>query len=147
MMNEETKHFEQRLSHQPLRKIPSDWRNEILATALATPVTSPILATTRRSIFSIFNHQLSAFFWPHPKAWAGLAAIWIFIFTVNFSARDTSPKLAIKVLPPTPEVLVELKQQQRLFAELMGNHETVDADRPRIFSPKPRSEWTKISVG
>ena len=35
--------------------------------------------------------------------------------------RDTSPRVAEKSTPPSPEVIVELKQQQRLFAELVGS--------------------------
>ncbi len=34
--------------------------------------------------------------------------------------RDTTPVVAEKSAPPSPEVIVELKQQQRLFAELVG---------------------------
>ena len=58
--------------------------------------------------------------WPHPKAWAGLAAVWILIFAVDFSVRDKSPVMAEKAAPPSPEVIVELKQQQRMLAELIG---------------------------
>jgi hypothetical protein len=43
--------------------------------------------------------------------------------------------------------MVELKKQQRMFAELVGPRETVDVDRPRIFSPRPRSERVEILVG
>ena len=86
----------------------------------------------------------STIFWPHPKAWAGLAAVWIFIFALNFSMRDTPPRITEKSAPPSPEVIVELKKQQRMFAELMGSRETPDADRQKIFSPKPRSERVEI---
>jgi hypothetical protein len=58
--------------------------------------------------------------------------------------RDNSPRIAEKSAPPSPEVMVELKKQQLLFAELMGPRETPDADRQKIFAPKPRSEWAEI---
>ncbi len=58
--------------------------------------------------------------------------------------RDTSPGIAEKSAPPSPEVIVELKKQQLLFAELMDPRETPDADRQKIFSPKPRSERVEI---
>jgi hypothetical protein len=131
--------FEQKLSRQPLRKIPGEWRAEILAATQS--IARPRL---RASFLSTFNQQLSTLFWPHPKAWAGLAAIWIFIFVVNFSMRDTSPRIAEKSAPPSPDVIVELKKEQLLYAELMGPREAPDADRQKIFSPKPRSERAEI---
>ena len=112
-----TDDFEQKLQRQPLKKVPGEWRAEILAAASRrvdrdpSPGHAPLLLST-------FNHQLSTFLWPHPKAWAGLAAVWIFIFAVNFSMRDTSPVMAEKSAPPSPEVIVELKKQQRMLAEL-----------------------------
>jgi hypothetical protein len=128
--------LEQKLSRQPLRQVPSEWRVEILADCRAAKVESraqePFWPST-------FGSRLSTIFWPHPKAWAGLAAVWIFIGALNFSTRDTAPRLAEKSAPPSPEVIVELKKQQRMFAELVGSYGTTDADRPKIFSPKPRS--------
>ena len=96
MMNDETEQFEQRLSRQPLRQIPGEWRAEILAAAREAQ--RPGTATRHpRSLLSTINHQLSTLLWPHPKAWAGLAAVWVFIFAVNFSMRDKSPGIAEKV--------------------------------------------------
>jgi hypothetical protein len=73
-----------------------------------------------------------------------LAAIWILIFAVNFSVRDTSPGIAEKSAPLSPEAIVELKKQQLLFAELMGSRGTPDVDRQKISPTKPRSERTEI---
>jgi len=58
--------------------------------------------------------------------------------------RDSSPRVAEKSAPPSPEVMVELKKQQRMFAELVGSREPLDVDRPRIFVPKPRGERVEI---
>ena len=141
-MNEEMEKFEQRLSRQPLRPIPHEWRVEVLAAALSASRPAP-----RAPFLATLGHQLSTLLWPHPQAWAGLAAVWIFIFAVNFSMRDASPRMAEKSAPPSPAVLVELRRQQRLFAELIGPRETRDADRPRIFTPRPRgerTEWVKV---
>jgi hypothetical protein len=132
------------LSRQPLRQVPGEWRGEILAAARDVQSARHPSLTTRRSLPSTLSHQLSTLFWPHPKAWAGLAAVWIFIFALNFSMRDPSPKVAEKSAPPSPEMLVELKRQQRMFAELVGSYETPAADRRKIFSPKPRSEHVEI---
>jgi len=136
--------FEQKLSRQPLRQVPPEWRADILAAAREAQASRHPSPVTHHSWLSTLNSQLSTVFWPHPKAWACLAAVWIFIFAVNFSLRDTSPCVAEKSAPPSPEVIVELKSQQRLFAELMGPREMMDADRRKIFPPKPRSERVEI---
>ena len=136
--------FEQRLRRQPVKPVPTEWRAEILAAARDAQTTCHASRVTHQPFLSTLHHQLSAFFWPHPKAWAGLAAVWLLIFAVNFSMRDSLPRLAVKSAPPSPEVIVELKKQQRLFVELVGVYEAPDADRRNLFSPKPRSEHVEI---
>ncbi len=138
--------FEQKLSRQPLRPVPHAWRAEILSAARAVQAAPHESRAAQPSWLSTINYRLSTLLWPHPKAWAGLAAVWVCIGALNFSTRDASPRLAEKSAPPSPEVIVELKKQQRLFAELVGSYEPTDADRPRIFSPKPRSERAEILV-
>ncbi len=138
--------FEQKLQRQPLRQVPAEWRGEILAAADVSRRTIPAVgraftsAATNQSWLSTLNAQLSTILWPHPVAWAGLAAVWILILAVDFSARDKTPLRAEKSAPPSPEVIVELRQQQRLLAELIGPRDTSDADRSKSFAPQPRSE-------
>jgi hypothetical protein len=139
--------FEQRLARQSLRQVPGEWRAEILAAARNSQAAHQAPRVPPRSWLSTINHQLSTLLWPHPKAWAGLAAVWIFILALNFSMRDKSPALAEKTLPLSPEVLVQLKQQQRMFAELMGPRDTAVADRPKTHAPRPRSQCTEWQVG
>ena len=139
MMNDETEQFERRLSRQPLREIPGEWRSDILSAAKRASRPEP-----HTSSLSTFTNQLSTFFWPHPKAWAGLAVVWVLILAMNFATRDTSPRMVEKSLPPSPEVIAELKKQQQLYAELIGSHEPLDADRQKLFPPRPRSEWAEI---
>jgi hypothetical protein len=66
--------------------------------------------------------------------------VWILILAVDFSLRDKTPVLAEKSSPPSPEVIVELRQQQRMLAELIGPRDIRDADRSKSFVPHPRSE-------
>ena len=40
--------------------------------------------------------------------------------------------------------MVELRQQQRMLAELIGPREMNDADRSKSFVPQPRSERAEI---
>jgi hypothetical protein len=132
--------FEQKISRQPLRQIPSEWRAEILAAA-NFPVSRSEAKTA--SFLSTLNHQLSTILWPHPKAWAGLAAVWIFIFALNFSMRNKTPMVAEKVLPPSPEVMAELRQEKLLYAELIGSGDAREAEPPKFF-PRPRTERIEI---
>ena len=57
--------------------------------------------------------------------------------------RDKSPVMAEKAAPPSPEVIVELRQQQRMLAELIGLSQAREAETPK-FLPLPRSERTEI---
>ena len=140
-MNEETEQFEQRLRRQSLKKIPGEWRAEILSAAHGVQITRHASPVSR---LSTLNQKLSTFLWPHPKAWAGLAAVWVGILILNLSQRDQSPGAAEKFSPPTPEVMAELRQQKLLFAELMGSPETPEADRRKNIPPGPRSERVAI---
>jgi hypothetical protein len=131
--------FEQKLQRQPLKGIPAEWRGEILAAT--TGRESRVESREQEGRWpSTLVSRLSSLLWPHPAAWAGLAAIWILILAVNFSMRDPSPVRAEKSSPPSPEVIVELRQQQRLLAELIGPRDASDADRSKSFVPQPRSE-------
>lgn len=143
-MNEEMDQFERRLSRQPLRRVPAEWRAEILAAAREAQAVQPAERVTHRSWLSTLNSQLSTILWPCPKAWAGLAAVWILILAVNFSDRDRSRGLADNSAPPPPEMMAELKQQQRMLAELMGTRESNDAERPKSSAPRPHTERLRI---
>jgi hypothetical protein len=136
--------FESRLQRQPLRQVPPAWRGEILAAARDAEAVGHAARSTQHPWLSTISHQLSTLLWPHPKAWAGLAAVWICIFAVNFFMRDSTPMMAKQSAPQSPEVIVELKKQQRMFAELVGSYETPDAERRNIFPPKPRSGRAEI---
>lgn len=141
MMNEETDQFEHRLSRQPLRPVPAEWREEILSSAGK-------VGSARRAVRSFgrasLPSRLGKALWPHPAAWAGLAAVWILILAVDFSVRDTTPVVAEQYSAPPPQVIVELRQQQRLMAELMEPRDTGDVDRSKPLAPRPRSEYVEF---
>jgi len=77
---------------------------------------------------------------PCRRIWAGLAAIWILIFVVNFSQRDKSEMMASKTPLPSPDMILVFRQQERLLAELTDQKETPIAEPPKRFLPQPRSE-------
>jgi hypothetical protein len=138
--------FESRLRRQPLRPIPPEWRAEILASARDAQTTCHPSPATRHHWLATFNQQLSTLLWPHPKAWAGLAAVWILIFAVNFSLREASPRTVVRSAPPSPEVMVELRKQQKLLAELIGPREEREADRSKTHAPRSRTERMELLV-
>lgn len=142
-MNEETRQgmsmedFEQRLRRQPLRQVPSEWREEILVAAGMSRRKESVRELT---FAAVLKTRLRELLWPNPRAWAGLAAIWVVIVAVNFGTRDKSPVVASKAPPPSPEVITELRLQRRLLAELIGSRETQSAEQPKLFQPQPRGE-------
>jgi len=87
-----------------------------------------------------FNKIWLELVWPCRRIWAGLAAVWILIFAVNFSQRDPSELMARKTPPPSPEMILTFRQQDILLAELIGQNETQAAEPPKTFSPRPSSE-------
>ena len=78
--------------------------------------------------------------WPSRRIWAGLAAVWILIFVFNFSQRDPAELMARKSPPPSPEMVLTVRQQERLLAELIGPNEPHAVVPPKPFLPQPRSE-------
>jgi hypothetical protein len=143
MMNDEKEPFEQRLSRQPLRPVPADWRAGILRAAQAVQLNEKSLrlpAASQTGWRKVVERELRALVWPNPKAWAGLAAVWALIAIINFSMRDTTPQITEKSAPPSPAALAELRNQQRMFVELSGQDETQEADRQKNMPLKPHSE-------
>lgn len=138
-MNTEDK-FEQRLHRQPVKQIPPTWREEILSTARAA-TTRPATRDPRQGLLSTLNVQLSTFLWPYPKAWAGLAAVWLVVLGLNFAAHESTPPNEARLATvPSPEMRRMLKAQERLFAELIGQTASREAEPPKAVPPRPRSQ-------
>jgi hypothetical protein len=135
--------FEKRLQRQPLRQVPGEWREEILSAARQAVHPHHAPRTTHHasvSLLSTLRYQLSTLLWPHPVAWAGLAAVWLVILGLNHTTRDAMPRLAKGSLPAAPQVFMAFQEQERVLAELMGPRETPVAERPKVVRPQPRSE-------
>ena len=137
-----TDDFEKKLQGQSLRRIPGEWREEILRSA-STAVPAAKSAVQKSAERPTLRNIVSTLFWPHPKAWATLAAAWVLIFTVHFATTDRSPAMAKNSARPSPEVLATLKQQQQLLARLIEGASPSDADRSKPSAPQPRSERPK----
>lgn len=119
--------FEARLKRQPWRRVPAAWRNEILAAARP-------LQPTRPSLFATL-------FWPHPKAWAALAAVWLLVLGLNFTNRDASAVVSAReVVKPSEQVRELLRQQEQMLAELNGPAELSQTVPAIPLPPQPRSQ-------
>ncbi len=81
-------------------------------------------------------------------AWSALAFAWLVIITLNFATPETSAPgstLATATPPASPETLQALREQKRLFTELVGGTLPHDAETPR-FIPRPRSERQPLNA-
>jgi hypothetical protein len=137
--------LEKHLHSQPLRQVPAEWRGEILSAARQAAGVEHAPRNTRHtphspSLLSTLNSQLSNLLWPHPTAWAGLAAVWLVILGVHLTMRDATPLLAKRASPASPQVFMAFQEQERLLAELLGPREAPVAEPPKPVPPRPRSE-------
>jgi hypothetical protein len=131
-----TDDFEKQLQQQPLRPVPEHWRAEILRVARKVESQTPPAQTQAAKSWI---HQL---LWPCPQAWGALAAIWVVVFTLNFASRESEPQIAAITPEPPREVLVALKQQRQLRAELLSSSDAPVAEPPKWPAPHSRVEPT-----
>jgi hypothetical protein len=132
--------FEKQLQERPIRRVPAEWRAEILATAKAAASSvSPVNPAKKKSPLSTIGSYISGIFSLQPGALAGLAAVWVLIFVFHISTHDES-QVAVDSTPVSKEVMAEAREQRQFYAEMVGLCETRDAEPPRTFLPRPRSE-------
>lgn len=138
------KDFEQHLQNQRPRQIPESWRNEILSHARDSVAheTSGIRdqASGFKRLSSLISHLSTALLWPHPKAWTGLAAVWLVIGWLNWSTMQPETSMLAVRRPDassiSPGQLASLTEQRRLQRELLGlvpanTSEPMDRPKPQ----------------
>jgi hypothetical protein len=134
-MNEDD--FEQRLRRQPMRQVPPAWRDQILSAADGAKTAGPAWHFG----LSRLNAHLCALLWPSPKAWGGLAVVWLLVFVLNHSPAEKATLSASRKTPrPSLEMLSAWREQESLLAELLLPREPAVAQRPQPALPRPRSE-------
>ena len=131
--------FEEHLRRQPTREIPTHWRAEILSAA-RTAGSRPSARDSQPNLLSTLIAQLLAVLRPHPQAWSGLAAAWVVILTLQLTSRDSTEIVARNTPPPSPEMLMALRQQKLLLAELVERPEPRAAEQPKALPLRPRSD-------
>ena len=96
--------------------------------------------TFAAALASVIRLSFRELVWPCRRTWAALAAVWIALFIFNASQRDKSELAARKLPPPSPEMILTFRQQEKLLAELIGPNEPQAVEPPKPFLPQPRSE-------
>ena len=96
--------------------------------------------TFAAALANAFRLSFLELIWPCRRIWAGLATAWVLIFTINFSQRDNVSSVTGTTVR-SGEMIMSWQAQQRWMNELFADRSPPpDADRPRNFAPKPRTE-------
>lgn len=87
--------------------------------------------------------RCSNLFWrklilPSRRTWAGLAAVWLILLAINLAQHEPTP---VGQAPAAP-AMMSFREQQRLMNELFADRSlpAAETDRPKPFSPRPRTE-------
>jgi hypothetical protein len=131
--------FEQQIKQRPVRSLPPEWRAEILGAAKAAAQAAP---EPRQSIFATIREQLSVFLWPHPRAWAGIAAVWLVIIALRMMEPGAPVQETAEKRPVRQAAVMALTEERRELAQLLGDFHSVQMvlPPPQPMQPRPRSE-------
>jgi len=140
--NMERDDFEQKLSEQPLRELPAQWRSRILSTAQAANSGSKTHSRADTPLFRMrdLRARFAALLWPTPRAWAGLALIWLLLAIANRIPLNHARSVAGTGSRPAPAAMAAWKEQERILVELIQLPEAPVHEAPRHALPQPRSE-------
>ena len=133
--------FEARLRRQAVRQVPAEWREEIVTAAQRA--SQPAYGTRNMGHAQApasFLSLVSTLFWPSPRAWGALAAVWVLLLGLNFMSGDAAETGGKRSRGSSSQTLLALREQQRVLTELLGPREPQPAEPPKVVSPRPRSE-------
>ncbi len=123
---------------QPGQAVQTRWARAVLAAGGPEPV-------RRLTPLTAFREWWQEVIWPCRRIWAGLAAVWVMILAGNYSLQNHSPSLAAKSPPPSQEMLMSFKDQQKILAELWTDQAAPrEAVRREFLAPKPRTESVMV---
>jgi hypothetical protein len=110
--------------------------------------------TKEQSFFAVFvssflccsNKFWLELVWPCRRIWTGLATVWLLLFIVNFSQRDNASSVTGQPVR-SGGIIMSAQAQQRWMNELFADRSSPpEAERPRNFAPKPRTEKTETAT-
>jgi len=130
-----TDDFENSLRAPAFRPIPADWREEILKNAKDN---QPHEERLQPSI--VWWRQL---LWPCPKAWGGLAAIWVLLLICHWSTSEKQTVSVAQTPPPTQNdipIVTVMAFQSRSWNVLFDPSYAPPVAPKKPFVPRPRSE-------
>ena len=133
--------FESQLERMSLKPLPASWREAILrgaqrANTPAEPTQAPGDARFR------WRELL----WPHPQAWAGLAAVWVIILVFHVSSRPSAGALSPMTEIARQHTQRALKEEQRLLSEWLFHAPVPVAEPPKSAPPGTHGVIEKPSV-
>src|SRR6516225_9752759 len=112
--------FEQHLERQPMRRVPTEWRSQILSAASGAAVSRqdwyPGLG---RTLLGTLRRHAGSLLWPSPKAWASLAGIWLLLVAANQAIFNSTEPSANSGSRPIAGSVAAWKEQARILAELI----------------------------
>ena len=141
-MNNEDQ-FEQRLQRQPLRPVPVQWREEILATAEANRRHAAPQSVSEDQAALLAGWRL--LFARLPLAWTALVALWVALIGVNLMLPHPPVNVAAQRSPSARMSLLAALDFRRAQLELLGDKfslatEALPANEAPAVPPRPRSE-------
>src|SRR5450759_2980645 len=123
------------------RRISTDCAHERRSQTAAT--TQNRLTSLVTSLLCCSNKFWLELIWPCRRIWTGLATVWVLIFIVNFSQHDNVSSVTGKTVPSGRAVMSPQAQQHWMNELFADRSMPPEADRPRNFSPMPRSETSE----
>jgi hypothetical protein len=126
--------LETRLGNVPRAPIPAGWRKELLS------VGESHNSSLQRSPW------WKQWLWPHPAAWAGLAAVWVVILAVEFAAHSEPADVSAGLVRPAPEMLQAFQDRTRLMAELSDDSLPTPPWHPAAERPRSSRRGKEIVV-
>ncbi len=133
-----TDDFEQKLQRQIPRQIPAEWRADILNAASQQP-----RGTQNPASWSALGWPTLLWrelVWPSRRIWAGIAAAWVLIGVVNLHDLRHTELARHDFTPPSPALLMALREPERWLHDFVEPQKVPEADRPKKGPPMPRSE-------